>query len=173
MKMKILKILGLTVILAGLSAHSPKTFAKKSKLREKHFKELKSLEFLVETNVPGTSFKGYLEKSLPIRDGRLVIPHDKITTELELRDQHMYQKIFQERDVTFDGVAKCYKNIKCRVDGTLNIAGKGQKLKFIVKRSGKSFKFTHTVKLTDFNIEIPEFLGVKVQNAIAITGFVR
>ena len=166
------KFLGAVSIVLGLLAYSPKNFAK-SKLRKKQFTELKSLEFSVGTNVPGTSFKGYLKKSLPIRKGRLVIPPRRLTTELELRDKHMYKKIFKKKKVVFEGVAKCYKDIKCKIVGKLRMADKRKNVKFIARRSGQYFKATHTIKLTDFDIEIPEFLGVRVEDAIAITVLIR
>ena len=167
-----LKIIGLTALFASVLAYSPKNFAK-SRLKKKEFKELKSLEILVKTNVPGFSFQGYLKDSVPIRKGRLVIPHKRLTTEMDLRDKHMYKKIFQKQNVKFAGIAKCYKNIKCKVVGKLDIAGKQKKIKFIIRKSGKYFQFTHKLKLTDYNIEIPEFTGVKVKNEIVITGRIR
>ena len=173
MKIRIfLKTVGLAALFASVLTYSPKNFAK-SQLKKKQFKELESLEFLVKTNIPGFSFQGYLKDSLPIRKGQLVIPYKRLSTELDLRDQHMYKKIFKKQNIKFLGIAKCYKNIKCKVVGKLNIGGKQKKLKFIVRKSGKYFQFTHRLKLTAYDIEIPEFSGVKVKNEIVITGRIR
>ena len=166
------KIVGLTALLSGLFVYSPKNFAR-SQLQEKQFRELASLEFFVKTNIPGFSFQGYLKDSLPIRKGRLVIPYKRLTTELDLRDRHMYKKIFKKQNVKFVGIAKCRKNIKCKVVGKLSIAGKQKKLKFISRKSGKYFKSSHRIKLTDFGIEIPEFTGVKVRDEITIIARIR
>ena len=143
------------------------------KLQTKQFKTLKSLDIHIETNIPGFQFQGHLKEPQPIKKGQLVIPHKQLTTEMGLRDQHMYKKIFKGQDIVFKGIAKCYKNIKCKVVGKLTIAGHEKKLKLLVKKSGKNFEFTHKIKLTDFSIEIPEFTGVRVENEIAITARIR
>ena len=127
----------------------------------------------MKTDIPGFEFQVSLKKPLPIKKGNIVIPHKQLTTEMDLRDQHMYEKIFKAQDITFKGIAKCRKNIKCKIVGKLNIAGKEKKLIFIANKSGKYFKFTHTIKLTDFSIAIPEFSGVKVKNEIDITIRIR
>ena len=95
-RVKIRKFLKVFGLMSLFLLYSPGNFAKKSRLKEREFGQLKSLEFFVKTNVPGFSFQGHLKKSTPIREGELVIPYKRLTTEMDLRDRHMYQKIFQQ-----------------------------------------------------------------------------
>ena len=87
----------------------------------------------------------------------------------------MHEQIFNNQDITFEGVAKCRKRkrVKCKVVGKLGIAGKEKKQTFIANKTGKQFTFTHLVRLSDFGIKRPEFKGVKVRNEITLTARIK
>ena len=164
-------------LLTSLPCYSKKDSPRRPKLQIKQFTKLTKLDFFVDTNVPGFNFQGRLKKPLPItiNKGKFAIPHRQLTTEMDLRDRHMYEKIFKGQDISFEGAAKCrkFKRVKCKIVGKLGIAGKQKKQVFIATKSGKHFVFTHLLKLSDFGIEKPDFKGVEVRNEIKITARIR
>ena len=137
---------------------------------------IKSLKFSVKTNIPGFYFGGLLKKSLPIeKDGknyRFTIPVEGLTTELPLRDQHMREKIFQGKNIHFQGSAECPNENTCTVKGDLEIAGKKKRVTLLLKKIDQHFHLKYKIKLSDFSIPPPEFAGVKVKDEISLTATV-
>ena len=144
---------------------------KKIQVKIKYFKRVESLKFFVRTGVPGFNFEGRLKQNLSFKKKgsnlHLSIPSEELTTDLSLRDRHMYEKIFKKKDIQFLGIVKC-RGVKCRGSGKLKIGDEEKKMKFSLKKKGKYFKISYKLKLSDFLIEPPEFMNVKVDNEIFI-----
>lgn len=137
--------------------------------------KLTSLSFSVKTNMPGVEFQGKLIDEISFIDEskdnlkKLVIPLKALSTEIELRDNHMREKIFKGQDPSFEGKLKCDdKNEKCVLDGTLTISGVSKNLSLKVDKDSDHFRLEHNLLLSDYQIPIPEFMGIGVQNEIHI-----
>ncbi len=170
---KLPRIFGLAfVFLLFVSLCQTESFASEKK---RNFK-LKSLTFSVQTNMPGFYFEGSLQKTVSIKNKdttyHLLIPIEELTTELSLRDRHMRRDIFKNQDIRFTGKVKCPNKTRCKVKGQLEMAGQKKTLLLVLNKSGKEFKLNYQLKLSDFSIPPPEFMGVKVKNEIAIVATV-
>lgn len=155
-----------------------KALKKERQIKEKvkYLKKVERLKFFVRTGIPGFNFEGHLKKKLAFhkKNSRLhlSIPPWELTTDLSLRDRHMREKILKKKDIQFLGIVKC-RHIKCTATGKLTIGNEEKKLKFSLKKTGKYLKMSYKLKLSDFSIDPPEFMGVKVDNEIVIVAFVR
>ena len=159
--------------LEGHTQEKIRPLKKEKKIQEKirFLRKVESLKFFVRTGVPGFNFEGRLKRTLSFNKKSsnlyLSIPSSELTTDLSLRDRHMYEKIFKKKDIQFLGMVKC-RSVKCRGSGRVKIGNEEKKIKFSLKKKGRYFEISHKIKLSDFSIDPPEFMGVKVDNEILV-----
>lgn len=157
---------------------------------------LKKLSFLAKSNLPGMSVQGEAteatgktlwqsksaDKSNPILIAfEFNVPVEKLSTHLELRDQHMRERIFESPEkklppITFKSKSVVCKNstlpTNCTASGELTLRNQSRLInfEFELSRDGTQFVFDGKtiIKLSDFEIPPPQHLGVKIKNEIEI-----
>lgn len=157
------------------------------------FAEVKSfkaeIEFAVSTNVPAVAFSGKNKtetkvmidiqrddagkvKLLTLKDFK--IPVKNLSTGIELRDQHMYSKIFADSagatpEITFTSPQSCTVG-ECLVKGDMQLAGvtSAQEFKLnIAETSGKIvIETAPELSLSYLGRTPPSYLGVKVKDQV-------
>lgn len=132
---------------------------------------IKSLTFFVKTNMSGFSFEGHLTDSQRIdeKDNAfiLTIEPKALTTDMSLRDEHMREQIFKNSPIIFEGQALCEES--CVAKGKLTIANTSKTVEIpLVKKSNNEFQLKHKILLSDFGIERPAFMGVKVNEHVEV-----
>lgn len=147
-----MKALGLILLLICLGETQAATF------KETTFKAI--------TNVSGVSITGEIKKV----SGSLKsfeIPLKLLKTGVSLRDKHMRDKIFKNEPILFTGKVVCES--KCYLRGSLTIANTTKELSIGLETSGNKYKVSHVVKLSEYNIEAPSFMGVEVRDEVTIS----
>lgn len=133
---------------------------------------LEELTFTASTNIPGVEIEGSLEEDAKIQNvnkmQKVVLELSKLSTGISLRDEHMRELIFKGINPSFEGEVHCSTKDSCFAKGKLQIAGTFMSFSLPVKKSGDEYKLEHIIKLTDFSIKAPEFMGVRVENEITI-----
>lgn len=147
------------------------------------------LEFAVATNVPAVAFSGknknetkvLLEvirdeagkvKQLMLKDFKIPVQH--LSTGIELRDQHMYNKIFADSaggmpDLIFSSAQSCQLG-ECLLKGDIQVAGVSstQELKLTISEAnGKIVIDTAPeLSLNHLGRTPPSYMGVKVKDLV-------
>ena len=127
--------------------------------------KLNKLEFDIKTNVPGVEFRGHLKRPIQFDPKQgLLIPLEDLTTELDLRDQHMREKIFKGQKIRVHGILKCKTSGDCIFKGPIVIGGISKNIEL----KGKKGVFSTSIFLSQFELTPPRFMGVQVNDEIPI-----
>lgn len=148
--------------------------------------KLAEIKFTATTDGPGISVEGEVKKPNidvsfnEIEKGKVSMNIKDLTTGMERRDKHLYEKVF---NITSDSLEKIELQIKkinclqkelfgnCKVDGLLKIKNIEKPILFESKIDsqkklveGKAF-----VSLKEFNLNAPSFMGIQVMNDVEVT----
>lgn len=109
-------------------------------------------------------------------NGKLTFNLESLKTGIDMRDQHMKEKYLQTNE--HPKAEFILKNIQLaesaelEVPGTLKLHGKEQlvtaKIRFQEKSDGISMAAKFPVKLGEFGIDIPNYLGIKVAEDVEV-----
>jgi hypothetical protein len=152
------------------------------------------LEFNVLTNVPAVEFSGELTGSGKFlmnhtvdKNGAEVvsmesvsIPIKSLTTGIDMRDEHMWDKIFKDKAGLMPNLElvsksacpiKSGKNI-CQIKGIISFAGKSSELlaKVVITKSEALIKMdsNFSISLTKMGITPPSYMGVTVEDNVEV-----
>lgn len=95
----------------------------------------------------------------------------KLTTGIDLRDTHMREKYLEVSKFPqghFEGSVP-FKDGTQPFQGKLNVHGKVLPIAGDAEILGNHLVFNWKINVSDFNIPIPEYLGVKVADSVAVT----
>jgi polyisoprenoid-binding protein YceI len=145
--------------------------------------QLGKVEFLVDTNVKMFKFRGEAKelqskierKGLQLKSLELKFPVSALKTGMDLRDQHMRERIFARKDGSTPDVvfsaksAECKTGASCELKGDLTIRGetRPQTLTLNIK-DGKIAQGNAIVALSKFGIEPPSHVGVTVNDNVQV-----
>ena len=136
------------------------------------------IEFIASTNVPGVTVEGAagdvaVEYSAQKAVGTVVeLDVFQLVTGMEKRDQHLREKVFAAKKT---GDAKIRFEVlemptgNGELKGKLLIKGVEREIQFPVKRDGTSVTGTTTISLENFALPRPSFMGVKVDDGVAVS----
>lgn len=99
---------------------------------------------------------------------RLSIPKKSLKTGIELRDQHLKEKI-KGKYITLSSV----KGSNGVGFGVLEFNGVKKKIKFNYKRVEKQTVFDFKLNLPDFNVKGIRYMGIGVKDKVSITGSIN
>lgn len=139
-----------------------------------------SIDFSISTNMPGVEFSGHVSdktkltadiKGSKLTNLELLIPATDLTTEIDMRDNHMREKILKEKPIKFISKTGCeLKDGKCLLEGQLQIADHKKQVKIEITNKDKKLSFKYDLLLSQHGIEAPKFMGVEVKDKIEIKG---
>lgn len=141
------------------------------------FASTAKIDFVAHTNVPGVSVEGKTpgidvnyNKQKP--EGT-ILEFDvfQLETGMEKRDQHLREKVFSAKNpgdakIRFE-VAQIDKETGV-VKGKLSIKGVSNDVTLPVKVSGNEISGNASIKLSDYSLPRPSFMGVKVEESVDI-----
>lgn len=141
--------------------------------------ELKDIEinFQVNTNVDAVSFEGKTQLSdLNIEEKKsFQINPALFSTDLSLRDEHMRKTIFSDAQKNiipitfFVDSSNCETTLnQCSISGRLALNNQVKNMNLIIYGNEK-LSSSFSIKLSDFKISAPSFMGVSVQEDILIS----
>ncbi len=131
------------------------------------------MNFDVDTNMPGVSFKVNLKETtklsyVPGKDKELKIPTKNLTTGMDMRDEHMQEMVFKSGGDLVFKIAEdnCAKGAPCSVQGEFIVEGKSKKATLNFVKSGDFLEAPIEFLLKeDFAIEASR-MGVSVENKL-------
>lgn len=135
------------------------------------------VDFLAPTNVPGVAVEGkadgihvpYNEKS---PQGTVVeIDVYDLKTGMDKRDQHLREKVFSAKnpgEVKIRFELTELDQAKGLLKGKLAIKGTVRDVELPVAISGGSVTGKTAIKLSDYSLPRPSFMGVKVEESVAV-----
>lgn len=139
-----------------------------------------SIDFSISTNMPGVEFSGHVSDKTKlsadisgnkITNLTLLIPASDLTTEIDMRDNHMREKLLKEKPIKFTSSRGCeLKEGKCLIEGELQIANHKKKVKIEITNNDKKLNFKYDLILSHHGIKAPKFMGVEVKDKIQIKG---
>jgi hypothetical protein len=131
---------------------------------------LGSMTFTIETNIPGVEFDGKIEKLSFTNESSnsLKILPNQITTGIELRDDHLREKVLGNKPILLK-TTLCSDLKNCELEIGIELNGKKSSIKVKLKHS-KNLKFSHTLSLKKLGIFPPSYLGITIEDAIDISG---
>ncbi len=151
---------------------------------EQVFKEKGEVDFYASIRsglfkVHGTNdqLTGTLSQSSEGLQGAFSIPMIQFTTGSKMRDRHLNTKIFQsdqfsDGSMTLSPIVLTGKNYEGPFNGKLKFHGLEKDIFGLVKIQMKENGLVHhasfTIKLSDFNIPLPEFAGIKVLDEVKV-----
>ena len=110
---------------------------------------------------------------------KVVVSFDRLTTGIALRDRHMREKYLEtakypSAELTVDRAAlKLGSDAQADAPATMKIHGQSRPvtIHYVSHRDGKAMHVTGSVhvEMTDYGIEAPSYLGVKVKPGVDIT----
>jgi polyisoprenoid-binding protein YceI len=126
-----------------------------------------SFEFKAKTNMPGVSVKGKSVKHISFnkeKKGRLEIDLKNITTDMELRDEHMREEVFNGKNlsIVYEEMDECQKNSDCDVSLKISINDQTIMKKVQFKRADENLSSSFILNLEEFGIKTPSKFGVRV-----------
>jgi hypothetical protein len=130
--------------------------------------------------MPGVEFSGHVGNQTKLSAEiignkitmlKLLIPANDLTTEIDMRDNHMREKILKEKPIVFNSSKGCeLKNNKCKVLGELQIAEHKKQVEIEITKENNKLAFSYDLLLSKHGITAPKFMGVEVQDKISIKG---
>lgn len=124
------------------------------------------LNFKVETNMPGITVAGKTNQSISLPEGaagEVEVDIKNLTTDMELRDEHMRNEVFMNKNVKVGYEnADCLNKEVCKVN--LSIVINDQTVKRVVelKKNNQSHQGSLKLNLAEFKIKEPSRFGVRV-----------
>lgn len=156
--MKKLKIFTLAICLLSINV----VFAKSSVLVAVELSPAGSFE------IKTTTVKGTLKQNgEKIVSKRISVPVGSLKTGIELRDNHLKEKL----EASFIHM----RNISAqngKGTGEIEVKGVKRTVDFNYKVEGSDFKFNFELNLPDYKIDGIKYMGVGVQDKVKITGIV-
>ncbi len=165
-----------TAFFTALAAHAAGVYKYKtdSNSGEVNFKAIGKPAFL-KINGKGEGAKGALTVEGSQMSGEMIFNLNSLNTGIDMRDEHMKEKYLRVKEhptstFKFEKVSIQENSFKGKL--TLNGISKDVDAKCDTKgiESGSKSDVTCELKvlLSDFNIEIPEYAGIKVANEVNI-----
>jgi polyisoprenoid-binding protein YceI len=146
-----------------------------------------NISFVVETSIPAVSVEGELKgdakfeaeiheegaKKL-LKNIVVTIPVSSLSTGMGVRDTHMYEKIFSGKDKVIEFVSTGVCDLaesSCKLPGVMTISGNKSNLTLNLtniqfKGNQVSAKSEVVVKLDEYKIVAPDYMGVTVENKV-------
>jgi hypothetical protein len=127
------------------------------------------LTFLVKTNMPGISVKGELpEKKFSSDDKFFEFDVFELKTGMEERDKHMYEKVFSATEA---GQKKIRWELREKLADTLlgELIIGDKKVSVPLNLKDRLAQGKVIIRLTDYTLPRPSFMGVKVADEVEIT----
>lgn len=133
-----------------------------------------SLNFLAKTNVPGVSVEGKLKNPITFllnNPLEISIPVEKLTTGMDMRDQHMRSEVFSGKPIKI--VTNKSETEKClngneKIKLTLNLGNVEKEQTLNCKKESNKIFVSTRVFLSDFQIDRPNKFGVKVKDEVEV-----
>ncbi len=147
------------------------------------------LSFEAKTNVPGLTVSGeapvsevILKQNKNILENlQGIVKVAELKTGIELRDEHMYEKVFQNEkglrpDIKLKGSfdsCEVKNSSMCKLNANIEIRGKENPitLELVIEKTGdREFKMSSKfpLSLKKYEIDIPAYMGVKVKDSVEI-----
>lgn len=147
--------------------------------------------FKVETNTPGVSVEGssktfkklkadFSDDNLNLKKIEAEIDAETFKTGIDIRDQHMYEKVFfvlsgKEKPAILKMVmdkTTCEKKggtLNCSGDANFTLGKKNFTRKLDLKFDNKlNTEVAFNVSLKELALEIPSYLGIELEDAVAV-----
>lgn len=142
---------------------------------------LEYLEFDARTSLQAISIHGKangLEAKAGLQGDRLVsieaaVTPENIVTGIALRDQHMRRKIFEASDGSLPAIRFAAEGIACSggdcpIGGELRIRGLVRPAVFRCRLTGAIGECEAVIRLSDYGIEPPSQLGIRVSDEVMV-----
>ena len=132
-----------------------------------------NFDFLAKTNIPGVKILGNLKDAQKIKlekGYQIKIPVKSLVTGLEIRDEHMWRKVFQNKDmkITIEDLS-CTKSQKtCSFNLKVKIAETSQNIKLELTNNDGNLSGKFNILLSDFKIPEQSELGVRVKDEVVV-----
>ena len=149
------------------------------------------VSFKAETNMPGVNIEGssksfktlkadFSDDFLNLKKIEAEIDADTLKTGIEMRDHHMYEKVFlilsaQEKPALLKMImdkAVCEKiadGINCKGDANFTFGKKAFLKKVEMKFDNKqNTQVAFNVSLKELSIEIPSYLGIELEDSVSV-----
>lgn len=147
--------------------------------------------FKAETNMPGVSIEGsskvfknlkadFSEDNLCLKKIEAEIDAETLKTGIDIRDQHMYEKVFfvlsaKEKPALLKMVmdkSNCEKKgdkLNCTGEANFTLGKKNFTRKLDLKFDNKlNTEVAFNVSLKELALEIPSYLGIELEDAVAV-----
>ena len=135
-------------------------------------------DFLAKTNIPGVKILGNLRSAQKIKlekGYQIKIPVKSLVTGLEIRDEHMWKKVFQNKDmeIAIEDLS-CGKSQKtCSFNLKVKIAETSQNIKLNLSNDDGNLSGKFKILLSDFKIPEQSEMGVRVKDEVAINVYIE
>jgi len=131
---------------------------------------------MLKVHGTGKSLDGSLNKNNDEVTGHFTVKMDDFSSGLSLRDSHTKSKVFDvEHFPTAEFTLKSIKpksNVKTKFVGVLKFHGIEKEVQgdttMNITPDKMGFESTFTILLSDFNIQPPEFAGMKINNEVSV-----
>ncbi len=184
MKNKLKQLTSVMVLANGILAHAEvAAFKTEAAKGEVSFKAIGKPAFL-KIEGKGEGPEGKIQIDGKKMSGTMTLSLKNLSTGIDLRDEHMKEKYlkvnenpnavlaFKEIELSevFDGTRTTLGGTKLKGNLTLNGVTKPIDADLESKKSGNAFDVTSSfkVKLSEFNIAIPEYAGITVADEVSI-----
>jgi hypothetical protein len=173
-------ILTLSTLVFTLTAHAALNLENTKNAGEVNFLAVgKPAMVKIKGKSPAPATKAKIENDTLSVESTLVL--NTLDTGIEMRDEHMKEKYLQTKEYPnailkiekislpagFEAKPVAIKDQK--FDGVLNLHGKDQKVSGTYSLSDKlELTAQFNIKLSDYGIEIPEYLGIKVADSVVV-----
>lgn len=146
---------------------------------------LNSIEFTAPCSVKSMTIKGQaseltgqaLRTGDRITSGEVKVPVKSLKTGMAMRDEHMRERIFKAADGTYPDLtfkatqsncATGSAEMHCSIQGLFSIRGTEKPATFDCTSTDQNLSCRSNLKLSDYSIEQPSQLGIKVSNDISV-----
>jgi len=188
--MKLVPLLTRSLVLTGLFALSSHALAKAVTviiLPDESKVSFKALATLLTSQGKGAGVQGSFKIAGPkVIEGKAILPLDGLTTEMSLRDKHMKSEntlhvakypeaLFVPTQLPWEDPSEVLKNKtdKAPFEGKLTLHGVEKPVSGDVSTevAGDKVKYTFNfqVKLSQHDIPLPSFSGIKVKDDVDVT----
>ena len=129
--------------------------------------------FLAKTNMPGVSVEGKSLKGIRLQNtkkGNVEIDLNNLSTEMELRDEHMREEVFkgQNINISFQEIDNCENSNPCKVKVDIEINKISSSRELVFSKEGSDLKSKTVLNLEEFKITPPSKFGVRVLPEIEV-----
>lgn len=132
-----------------------------------------NFSFLAKTNMPGVSVEGKSLKAIKLQDtkkGNIEIDLNNLSTEMELRDEHMREEVFNGHNIniSFQEIDNCQISNPCKVKVDIEINKTKSSRELVFNKDGSVLKSKAVLNLEEFKITPPSKFGVRVLPEIEV-----